>query len=383
MNGRSRRTRPVPRLLPALGTFLLAMACDGDPSGPGGRDPGVPSRYTVVPIGAPPGVAPGALSPVAINDRGQVLLGGYPYWSLVLVWTDGQFTSYTPPWAGSPAALNDAGQLVGYTGTPGSYPPPAEQRPFLGENGRIWYLAGPGLGRARALGINDAGTVVGAAGRPGGERAFILSQGQVTFVEVPGDTASEAVAVNGREQVLVRTTREVRSGLNVSGLTRSHLWRNGQLVSLGPLEWPAAEPGYVADVSRFSIVARDLNERGEVVGDSHGMVCTPDNSRCYSRWRAFLWRGGKMVDLGKSHPASNSSAVAVNRWGHALVRVHASPWSIPLLWSDGEVRNLREAVAGTGWDLLDAHDINDRGQVLGRAQRTGTSEHAVVRLDPA
>jgi|GEM_PF-5326795 len=368
--------------LPALA--LLAAACDGGPTAPRETDPGLPQRYTVVPFTPPPGTGDWRARAVAINNRGQVLLDEPFSGRFLALWSgEGTTTLFPPPWEAQAHGLSDAGRIVGCTSAFGAWVAP-EQRPIIGEGGRVWYLAGRGLERACAHDVNDAGTVVGMTVLGGRQRAFVLSQAQVTFVDVPGDTAAEAIEVNERGRVLLSSWRWAPEIGLTSRVIRGSLWRDGVLTELGRLEWAAAGPGQVADVTRFSNVPGDLNERDEVVGTSSGMVCTPDGRTCSGRSRAFLWRSGKMLDLGRTHEAKSSSAVAINRWGHVLLRLHEPGGAYtPLLWNEGTVLDLNEAIAATGWKLENVTDLNDRGQVTGSARRGGTGDVVAVRLDPA
>jgi uncharacterized membrane protein len=375
------RTDAVTRSFALLAACLLATACDGDPVAPGEEGPGLPRRYSLTVIERPAGLQQMELLPRAINASGQVVLGsGYSGRTLVL-WSGGSATAFTAPYLATATGLDDSGRIVGCTGSVFGQ---GEQRPLLGEAGRLWYLAGAGLERACARAVASRGTVVGEAGPAGRERAFVLEAGRVTLLDVPGDSTSQAVAVNAAGHVAVNSQRTVAPLPNEpASVVRASLWRGGALVPLGHLDSPAAGPGQVADPSRFSHIARDLNDRDEVVGDSWGMVCTADRSACGSRMRAFLWRGGRMTDVGRDLPVDASSAVAVNRWGHVLVQGYSGRTPVPFLWHEGRVLNLAEAVAATGWRLTGVHDLNDAGQVVATAQNTATGAFAAVRLDPA
>lgn len=368
------------RTLSALALALLLGACDGSPTGPGGS---APRSYTVVALSPPAGATVNELLfPVAINDNGQVALYHYNGGRYLALWSDAGFTTLPTPAPAQATALNDAGQVAGYTTVTASNRSVIEQRPILGEAGRTWYLAGTGLGRARALGLNDAGTVVGAATRSGRTSAFVVSGGQVTFVDIPGDTAAEAVAVNASGHVAING---VRPAIGASGFPsaqiRAYLWRGGEPTSLGALSWNPAGAGQVADVGRFDHVIVDLNDRDEAVGYSTGFVCAADGKSCFNRYRAFLWRNGKMTDLGKEYEGGNSIPRAVNARGQVLVEVRTGSGEVlPMLWSGGRLHDLNEALAGTGWKLSVVVDLNDRGQILGMASRGGTG--AIVRLDP-
>ncbi|HEX2188138.1 MAG TPA: hypothetical protein VHG51_04535 [Longimicrobiaceae bacterium] len=365
------------RFLALAAVCLLAAACDEGPTGPGGGE--VPRRYAVVPIELPDGLPAAAMGPAGMNAAGQVVLGTFYLGRTFALWSGGGVTTFAAPYTAFATGLNDVGQVVGCTG---SVFGEGEQRPLLGEAGRLWYLAGAGLERACAHDINNDGVVVGESRGTAGSRAFVLADGRVAFVSVPGDTAAVGVAVNGPGHVAVNSSRTLRKGFYVSSLAQASLWRDGELVPLGRLDWSPAGAGQVADLAEFSHTAVDLNDRDEVVGTSNGSVCTPDGNSCHTRWRAFLWRNGRMTDLGSERPGDNSSAVAINRWGQVLVVVYEGNTPKPFLWSDGRLHDLNETVAGTGWRLVNVVDLNDAGQVVAIAAREGAAVGMPVRLDP-
>ncbi len=149
-----------------------------------------------------PIAVPGASSTYAygINNSGQIV-GHNTVGSdtLGFVRTSGIFETISFPGLESPSAINDAGQIVGdassQTGNAG----------FLYANGAITPIAVPNFDNTFALGINDAGVVVGTYrnfGNGGANTGFILNDGVFTTLEVPGAFATVATGINDLGQVV-------------------------------------------------------------------------------------------------------------------------------------------------------------------------------------
>jgi len=107
--------------------------------------------------------------------------------------------------------------------------------------------------------------------------------------------------------------------------------------------------------------ATAINARGWVIGES-GLGTRSGASH------AFVWRGGKMHDLGG---AANTATfpTAINDRGHILLRAGPRIRCQPFLWRDGRLIELR--------GLCEASDLNERGQVVG-ASRSGLDGRAVL-----
>lgn len=134
------------------------------------------------------------------------------------------------------------------------------------------------------------------------------------------------------------------------GRMRGFLWKSGQMIELGTLGGPAS-------------CAVAVNERGHVIGWS-------DTGRTDTR-HAFLWRNGRMIDLG-TLGGRISEAAAINERGqivgssrtrHALDKtgVYESFIQHAFLWENGRMIDL-----GTlGGKRSAALDINEHGQIVG------------------
>ena len=98
--------------------------------------------------------------------------------------------------------------------------------------------------------MNNRGQIAGVVRvASGAQHGFLWDDGIVTDQGTPGVFFSTAVAINNRTQVVGNADLPD---------SRYHavLWENGAVIDLGTL------PG---DVSSF---ARDINDRGQIVGES-------------------------------------------------------------------------------------------------------------------
>lgn len=171
----------------------------------------------------------------------------------------------------SAAAGNMLGQVVGTSFASGT------ARAFSYENGVVRDLGAlSGGATSEAVGINDAGDIVGtAAAADGTPRAVIWPRGGLMQeINVTADS-SYALAVNANGAVLV-------------GLTRGRRW-----VWNGSSAMPVGHPA-------VRLVARVLNDRGEVAGSFF-----PNGN---DEEHAFVWRDGIVHDLGTG-PAGVAAGV--------------------------------------------------------------------------
>src|SRR5438552_1065853 len=249
--------------------------------------------------------------------------------------------------------INDQGQVVGYSsGDNGTHA-------FLWDDGMMTDLGVPGGGwltflpeainnGGQAVGINDAGEIVGSSQDASGSRAVLWtadsdSAPAFTIVDLgtlPGDTYSTGVKLNDAGQVIGWSVRD-SSDFGSLG-ARSFLWDNGVMTDLGNLGDP--------DVGTM---ATDINEAGQVVGWIR-------NASAYDR--AFLWEDGAISDLGVGGKSSQAMANDINDAGQ-IAAWRGSSYEGPsraYLWENGT------------WTALLAPDaqgnalgINNLGQVVG------------------
>ena len=112
-----------------------------------------------------------------------------------------------------------------------------------------------------------------------------------------------------------------------------------------------------------------LNEAGDVVGSAD--LAGPTGNQTHD---AVLWRNGKIHDLGTvpGDPCSrgrglNSRGQVVGGSSDCHNFLHAFVWE-----EDGPMQDLNTLIQpGTGYQLTNAFNINDRGEILAKAAPLG------------
>ncbi len=305
---------------------VVSAVAFGDELALGGLLP----EYEIIDLGSLGG---GNTTPRAVNEAGQVAGWSYtPYtpdgfFNHAFLWdpvdVDGMIDLGTLSGReySNALALNDYGVVVGSSG--GS----DELWPVIWDsvNG-MRYLDGLEEGcEGGALGINNAGQVVGIGGDGEACGGFLWSGGSVTYFD-----RGVGTAINNAGQV---------AGNTADG---AFIWdsENG-MRDLGTL------PGYESRASAIS-------DAGQVVG-------WLDNTSGPWDPHAFLWEAGSgMIDLGPGR------AWGVNDSGQVVGSMNNL--DLAFYWSadTGMIRLDELLVSDSGWlRLCDALDINNRGQIVG------------------
>jgi probable HAF family extracellular repeat protein len=229
------------------------------------------------------------------------------------------------PCDGNPCEGTNSHQaIVGYYGAPAAFHaflwmPPRNQVQDLGTLGGSTSIA---------IGINDAGEVVGGADIPAGPKHAFLWSPVSGMQDIDGspDYASYAVAINNLRQVA-----GVRD--HGHGVTVVFLWTpDGGLEELGFQGRPYA-----------------INENGEMVG------------RLDPIGHAFYWsRTTGLIDLATLPGHVYSEAVAINNHNQVVGTSTSVTESVPFIWTPPSGMKALAPLKGRWTSAA----INDAGQVL-------------------
>jgi probable HAF family extracellular repeat protein len=169
-------------------------------------------------------------SAVDINEAGQVVGSSYSSTisygqcgggSHAFLWEKGKMrdlgTLGRKPRASAAVAINDRGWIIGNS------PPTCDWRPFLWRNGKMVNLGTlPGGNHSSVVAINERGQVIGWSGTSGAhpvQHAFIWQNGRMTDLGLlnPKSSWSSAAAINEHDQI-------VGSSTTARGKGRAVLW---------------------------------------------------------------------------------------------------------------------------------------------------------------
>jgi probable HAF family extracellular repeat protein len=281
----------------------------------------------------------GVLVAVALSAAGTGRPSGsrHPRWVITDLGTLGGKAS----WA---FALNERGHVVGV-----SLDASGRERAFLWRGGKMISV---GLGVA--VDINESDQVIGSAEmQSDGWRSFVWQNGVVTMI--PDGYLAD---INDLGQAVGSTNN-----------WEPFVWQNGKTTMLPTLHGSGA--------------AYAINEHGQVVGYSE----STDGS-----YHAILWQGNALTDLGGPQA---KEATAINDNGQIVGRGNDT-MNGAFLWKDGKLTDLGTLGGPSGNDLWRAktyaeafgwfgavfnwmpRTINQRGQIVGESDTTHGVEHAVL-----
>jgi probable HAF family extracellular repeat protein len=188
------------------------------------------------------------------------------------------------------------------------------------------------------------------------------------------DTASAATAISDRGHV-VGISGDCDQSVGRRSARHAVMWHNGAVIDLNNLGSDAWNTP--------TAITRD----GDIVV---GFANSPGASADEPSFRAWLWTeredlactklpGTNICDLGTLDPGGTSEAWGVNEQGQ-VVGTACSPagYCRAFLWEGGTMKDLDLLKGVYPYRLLNAMDINNRGQITGRAQITATTFEAFV-----
>ena len=322
-------------------------------------------NYNITDLGAVPGQA--VSKGYAVNDLGQATgVSENPHGAIATLFSNGKASSLgtlEPLDATIATAINRSGEIVGYE--PFSSDPNNTFHAFLYSNGSMKDIHSASLFPAgtSAEGINASGEVVGQGQFNSWEfHAFLYSNGRMVDLGPPGSEQASACGINDLGQV-VGNYWSTTSGAGV------FLYFNGKISYLGALGAPPnATP-----------IAFAINSVGRIVGELY-FTGAPSHAALYSN--------GIWTDLGAIPGATGTHATSINT-ARQVVGISVFPTTsyhpyrpgkhVGFIVHNGSPVDLNTLIASnSGFTITDATGINDSGEILCDATKSGGSTHAVL-----
>jgi probable HAF family extracellular repeat protein len=255
---------------------------------------------------------------------------------------------------------------------------------FVWEGGRMTALPTLGGDNGFATSANNQRQVVGWAettvpdptctdpSQPGFSAVLwdLSRKKTIQLPPYPNDSAGAATAISGRGHV-VGISGDCDQSVGRRTARHAVLWANGTVKDLGNLG---------ADTWNTPTA---ITEDGDIiVGFANARGADPDDPS----FRAWLWTerddiacsklpGTNICDLGTLDPGGTAEAWGVNDRGQ-VVGTSCSPTGDcrAFVWENGEIKDLDLLKGAYPHRLFNAMDINNLGQITGRAQTSSGFE---------
>lgn len=239
---------------------------------------------------------------------------------------------------------------------------------------------------SRAIGINDAGDIVGEGGVNAYGSSFYLSQGTLSAIPglLTGITNSGAITRQGENPIKIENGIVVEVTAYGSDIIVNALSDNGYAI------------GYKTTDAQFLIIS-PTGERTELVAPSQDAIwwsATHINnfglaigvSKTPDRYQAVVWQNGGATDIG-SLGGNQTVANAINDLGQVVgYSNYSGNHSSSAFLSDGTsivdllaLPGVREA----GWtEIINAIAINNKGQITGIGTLDGNRQAFIMSPIP-
>jgi probable HAF family extracellular repeat protein len=251
--------------------------------------------------------------------------------------------------------INDEGDLAGILESRADL---RDTQAFVYRHGSLQLLPALGGRASAARSINGNGVVVGSAQTPSQlMHAVSWKDSKVHDLgALPGGDFSRAIEVNDNGDIAGE------SNTTVNGKVHAVLWSHDRMHDLGLLKGGSLSS------------AQSVNRKGQAVG-----FADDDDGGA----RAVLFSGGRVIDLG-SFGDEPSSALSINDAGQIVGTSPVAEGKMrAFLWEKHHLYNLNQLVPdGSGWLLLTAYRINEKGQILAYGFYQGRTHACLLQPRP-
>jgi probable HAF family extracellular repeat protein len=329
--------------------------------------PAFAQKYTIIDLGTLGGLKTFAYD---INEQGEVvgesqLAGSGDKYNIPIhafIWSEGKMADLGTLGGQRSYAysINQAGQVVGYSYTLDG----SNGGAFLWAEGMVMKNLGtlPGGSLSKAYGINKDGQITGFSDTSSNgetfDHAFLLKDGVMSDIGTLGGLYSYGMGINNSGQIVGYSEKG-------DGAARAFLWGDSQMSDLGTL---GGSDSYANRINNMGqVVGRSLT----VGGESH----------------AFFYEKNGMIDIG-TLGGNESEARGINDLGQVVgsstVIVNGSGRGHAFFWESGKgIQDLNELIpADSGWELVMASGINNRGQIVGWGYVNGVEVERAFLLTP-
>lgn len=304
-------------------------------------------EYTVTKLGA-------NFAPIVINDHGDIvgqgLVDGF---GGVVGFFDGQFVPLVS--RASVFAMNNHRQIVGLftvNNIPHGF--------FFDQANSDWRVLDAFGGQCSYMhGINDSGQVSGTV-RDSQDyaRAVIYTTG-TGYTKDVGGYNTEGSRINAAGHVTGKSY--TWDSVNQIWKTRGFIYNGTSKLTLGTLGGNTDNP-------------YDINDFDQIAGS-----CKLPNGEI----RAVIWGQDRTAQSLGTLGGTFSSSRAINNDGVAVgVSRDGSGRERAFMYSDNQMIDLNTIVGNSDWEFLEAVDINNSGQIVGRGKLNGLDQNWLLTPVP-